>query len=76
MFFFFFLIFFLNFTVIFHSFNIEYCLKSMKFWIIKIRRFQDNVCPLIFEPFLSCLQWQIKPLVGQITDETAATINK
>ena len=47
----------------------------MKFWIIKVRRFQDNVCPLIFVPLLCCLQWYMKPLLGQIIDETAATNN-
>ena len=32
--------------------------------------------PLIFVSLISWLQWHIKPLVGQITDETAATIKK
>ena len=32
--------------------------------------------PLIFVSLISWPQWHIKPLVGQITDETAATIKK
>ena len=49
--------------------------KGEKLLIIKIWRFQDDVCPLSFVPLLCCLQWHIKPLLRQISDETASTNN-
>ena len=52
------------------------CFKGEKLLIITVRRFQDDVCPLSFVPLLCCLQWHIKPLLRQISDETASTNKK